>query len=148
MRKSIVLFFVLFGLSLSAQNTKVEILKEFLSGVVILDVKKVDLGQPIVSIKELAQVKADKTMDLTKENIVEALNIAKTYKTCIVTVGEHTLIKITDFKDCSPSGAWGVCMPKGKGYVQKNGVLNEVDDYIKNIIGRPDSIERKIFLFN
>lgn len=148
MRKSIVLFFVLFGLSLSAQNTKVEILKEFLSGVVILDVKKVDLGQPIVSIKELAQVKADKTMDLTKENIVEALNIAKTYKTCIVTVGEYTLIKITDFKDCSPSGAWGVCMPKGKGYVQKNGVLNEVDDYIKNIIGRPDSIERKIFLFN
>jgi hypothetical protein len=39
-------------------------------------------------------------------------------------------------------------MPMAKGYVQKAGVLNEKNDYIKNIIGRPGADSRKIFFFN
>ena len=86
-------------------------------------------------------------MELTKENVDEILEIAKEYKSCYITVGIHTIVRITNLEDCSPSGAWGTRMPKGKGYVQRAGVLNEKVDYIKNIIGRPDSQTRKVFLF-
>ncbi|MBN2595719.1 hypothetical protein [Labilibaculum sp.] len=147
MKKSILILFVFVGFALSAQNTKVEVLKEFLKGTIQLDAGDVDLGQPIFTINELAASKADKVMDLTKENVAEVLAEAKKYSTCIVTVGVHTIVKITDFEDCSPSGAWGACMPMGKGYIQKAGVLSEVSDYLKNIIGRPGSQERKVFLF-
>ncbi|BAX79954.1 hypothetical protein [Labilibaculum antarcticum] len=147
MKKSIFIFFVLFGFALSAQNTKVEVLKEFLKGTIQLDTGDVDVRQPIFSINKLASKKADKAIDLTKENVAEVLAEAKNYSTCIITVGVHTLVKVTDFEDCSPSGAWGVCMPMGKGYIQKGGNLNEAHDYLKNIIGRPGSQEIKVFLF-
>ncbi|PXX97132.1 hypothetical protein DF185_19130 [Marinifilum breve] len=147
MKKSIVILFVLIGFSLSAQNTKLEVLKEFVAGSISFNDEFADLGQPIVTINKLAEKQADKTIDLTKENIKETLELAKTYKTCIITVGVHTIVKITDFENCSPSGAWGANMPMAKGYVQKAGVLNEKNDYIKNIIGRPGSQERKVFLF-
>ena len=147
MKKSIFIFFILFGFALSAQNTKVEVLKEFLKGSFQLDVATIDLEQPIFSINELATVKADKVFDLTKENVTEVFTEAKNYSTCIITVGVHTIVKVTDFEDCSPSGAWGTCMPMGKGYIQKAGVLNVARDYLKNIIGRPGTQERKVFLF-
>lgn len=147
MKKSILIFFVLASLTLSAQNTKVEVLKEFLKGSIELSASNIDLGQPINTVNELAAAKADKVIELTKENISETLVEAKNCKTCIITVGVHTIVKVTDFDDCSPSGAWGACMPMGKGYIQKAGVLNEVQDYIKNIIGRPATQERKVFLF-
>lgn len=147
MKKSILLLFVLVSFTVGAQNTKLEVLKEFLAGTIQLNNENVELGQPIISINELAEQKADKTITLTKENIESALAEAKGYKTCIITVGVHTIVKIVDFDDCSPSGAWGACMPMGKGYIQKAGVLTEVRDYIKNIIGRPATQERKVFLF-
>ncbi|MCT4602952.1 MAG: hypothetical protein N4A59_08650 [Marinifilum sp.] len=148
MKKSIVIVLMLIGVSLSAQNTKLEVLKEFVSGAVSFNDEFADLGQPIITINKLAEEQADKTIELTKDNIEETLEMAKSYNTCIITVGIHTIVKITDFEDCSPSGAWGASMPMGKGYVQKAGVLNEKNDYIKNIIGRPGSQERKVFLFN
>lgn len=147
MKKSIFIFLVFLSVTLSAQNTKVEVLKEFLKGSVQIEAGAVDLGQPILSINDFATAQADKTLVLTKENIAEVLAEAKTYSTCIVTVGVHTIVRVTDFDDCSPSGVWGVCMPMGKGYIQKSGVLTEVNDYLKNIIGRPGSQERKVFLF-
>ncbi|PKQ60517.1 hypothetical protein BZG02_18810 [Labilibaculum filiforme] len=147
MKKYILILFVFVGFTMSAQNTKVEVLKEFLKGSIQLDAGAVDLEQPILSFNELATTKASKVADLTKENIVEVLEDAKNYATCIITVGEHTIVKISNFEDCSPSGAWGACMPMGKGYIQKAGVLSEVNDYLKNIIGRPGTQQRKVFLF-
>jgi hypothetical protein len=147
MKKSIFIFLVFVSFALSAQNTKVEVLKEFLKGSVQIEAEAVDLGQPLFSINELASAQADKTLVLTKENIADVLTEAKSYSTCIITVGVHTIVKVTDFDDCSPSGVWGVCMPMGTGYIQKASVLTEVNDYLKNIIGRPGSQERKVFLF-
>ncbi|RUT78724.1 hypothetical protein [Ancylomarina longa] len=147
MKKSIVFIFVLMGFTLSAQNTKFEVLKQFVSGSINFKAESIDRAQPILSINAIAEEQADKTIDLTKENIAQALETARSYKACFITVGIYTIVKITNFDDCSPSGAWGVCMPMGKGYIQKAGVLNEKKDYIKNIIGRPGNQTRKLFLF-
>lgn len=147
MKKSIVILLVLIGFSLSAQNTKLEVLKAFVAGSINFNDEFADLGQPISTINKLAEQQADKTVELNKENIKETLNLAKTYKSCIITVDVHTIVKITNFNDCSPSGAWGTCMPMGKGYVQKSGILNEKNGYIKNIIGRPGSQNIKAYLF-
>ncbi|WP_372752489.1 hypothetical protein [Labilibaculum sp.] len=147
MKKSFLVFLVFLSFTLSAQNTKVEVLKEFLKGSVQFQPASVNLDQPIFTINELAAVQADKVFDLNKENVAEVLAEAKTYSTCIITVGIHTIVKVTNFDDCSPSGVWGVCMPMGKGYIQKANVLTEVNDYLKNIIGRPSSQEHKVFLF-
>ena len=148
MKKSILILFLFVAVTLHAQNTKLEVLKEFVSGFVNFNDEFADLGQPIVTINNLAEEQADKTIELTKDNTKQTLEIAKGYKACFITVGVHTIVKVTDFEDCSPSGAWGACMPKGKGYVQKSGVLHEKEDYIKNIIGRPGNQVRKVFLFN
>lgn len=147
MKKSIVILFVLIGFTLSAQNTKIEVLKQFLKSEINFENASIDLGQPIASISELAKDQAAETIALTKDNIKDVLQKAKEYKSCYIIVGVHSIVKITNLEDCSPSGVWGTCMPKGKGYVQRAGVLNEKVDYIKNIIGRPDSQMRNVFLF-
>jgi uncharacterized protein len=147
MKKILVILFVIAGLSAKAQSTKYEVLKEFLKGTISLNESETDKGEPIASINTLAEEKADKVVDLTKENIEATLETAKDYETMIITVGNHTIVKVTDLNNCSPSGAWGAKMPMATGYIQKSGVLNEKNDYIKNIIGRPDSQVRKVYLF-
>eukprot|EP01029_Cantina_marsupialis_P010001 TRINITY_DN2294_c1_g1_i2.p3 TRINITY_DN2294_c1_g1~~TRINITY_DN2294_c1_g1_i2.p3 ORF type:complete len:149 (+),score=13.91 TRINITY_DN2294_c1_g1_i2:2750-3196(+) len=148
MKKIIVILFVITGLAVNAQNTKYEVLKEFLKGTISFNESDMDLGQPIASINTLAAGQADKVVDLSKDNIESTLEAAKAYDSVIITVGNHTIVKVTDLNNCSPSGAWGAKMPMATGYVQKAGVLNEKNDYIKNIIGRPDSQVRKVYLFN
>ena len=130
-----------------AQTSKEEIMKDFLTGILNLENQELNAQQPIISINELAKEKADKTIILSKENAEAALKEAKAFKYCILTVGKHTIVKITDFENCSPSGAWGTCMPFGEGFIQK-GELIPQKDYIKNIIGRPDSQTRTLYLFN
>jgi len=65
----------------------------------------------------------------------------------VVTVGFHTIVKVSDFENCIQSGFWGVCMPYAEGYIQK-GSLAPQKDYLNNIIGKPDAQERMMFLFN
>ena len=102
---------------------------------------------PIVSFKKFADTEADKSIILSKENISSSLTKAKKYKYCIITVGTHTIIKVSDFKNCKQSGAWGTCMPIAEGYIKK-GKLKHQNDFINNIIGLPDNQERTMYLFN
>ena len=132
--------------SLNAQ-TKVETLTEFLDGIIKFENASLNEGTPIKDIKVLAGEQADLTKDLTKENIKEVLETAKSYHFCVITVGIHTITRITDLEYTQMSGSWGTKMPMGEGYVQKNG-LNLKNDYINNIIGIPNSQERKIYFFN
>jgi len=130
----------------NAQDTKAATIKEFLKDVISLENEKVSTVAPIKSFNEIAKTKAAKTITLTKENAKESMAEIKNYKNCVITVGRHTIVKVTDAEKCVNSGAWGASMPYGEGYIQK-GVLTPQKDYINNIIGIPDTQERLMFLF-
>jgi hypothetical protein len=142
-----ILFLLLSFTVVKAQETKSETIKTFLKDVIDLQNEEISDGTPIASFNEIANSKAAKTIVLSKENIKESLADAKNYKHCVVTVGYHTIVLVADLNDCSPSGAWGACMPMAEGYIQK-GTLSLKTDYMKNIIGQPDSQDRSMFLFN
>lgn len=148
MKKFIIILFILSGLSCQAQNTKIAVLKQFLTDIIQLDESKLNEQQPIISINEIAKSKAEKTIEINSENIGKALLEAKSYKHCLISVNKHTLIRVISFTDNSPSGAWRTVMPLCKGYIQKSGILYEKKDYLKNLIGRPDSQIRMMYLFN
>lgn len=148
MKKFIFILLVACSLSSQAQNTKIAVLKQFISDVIKIDASKLNQQQPIISINEIAKAKAIKSFEINRENINQSLVEAKEYKHCLITVDGHTLIKVIDFKNSSPSGAWRTAMPMSKGYIQKAGVLHEKKGYLKNLIGRPDSQIRMMYLFN
>lgn len=147
LKNIIIILFVFTSLSSHAQNTKTIVLKQFLTDIVKLDGKALDEEQPIISICEIAKSKADKTIEINYETIGSALLEAKNYKHCLITVDAHTLVKVVSFKDSSLSGIWHVATPICKGYIQKSGVLYDKKDYLKNLIGKPDSQIRTMYLF-
>ncbi|MFC0876746.1 hypothetical protein ACE01N_09130 [Saccharicrinis sp. FJH2] len=131
---------------LNAQTSKKETIAKLFTGVMVMSDANLDDQLPIQSVNELAAEKADKTAEVTKETLPDLLKEAAGYSAVFMTVGNHTIVKITDLKDCQASGAWGTCMPKGEGYVQK-GELQPKEGYINFIIGVPDGQVRKIFMF-
>jgi len=102
---------------------------------------------PIISFKKFANSGANKSITLSKKNITSSLTKAKEYKYCIITVENHTIVKVLDFNKCKQSGAWGTCMPTAEGYIKK-GALKYQKDFINNIIGLPDNQNRTMYLFN
>ncbi len=148
MKKFIIILLVVSGLSCQAQNTKIIVLKQFLSDIIQVDALELNKQQPIISINEIAQTEAEKAITIDRESIGSALLEAKNYKYCLISVDAHTLVRVISFKDSSPSGAWRTAMPLCKGYIQRSGVLYEKKDYLKNLIGRPDSQVRTMYLFN
>ncbi len=133
--------------SLNAQDSKASTIKDFLKDVISLENENISNVTPIKSFNEIAKTKAEDAIIITKENIGEALKEAQQYKYCVVTVGLHTIVLVSDLENCKQSGSWGICMPYGEGYIQK-GSLSPQKDYINNIIGVPDAQERMMFLFN
>ena len=113
-----------------------------------LDGNKLNKQQPIISINAIVKSKAEKAIEINSESIGKALLEAKNYKHCLISVDGHTLVRVISFEDSSPSGAWRAAMPLCKGYIQKAGVLHEKKDYLKNLIGRPDTQIRTMYLFN
>ncbi len=118
----------------------------FLDDVNTLENKDITGKTPIISFKESAKANADKTIIITKENIKSALLTAKEYKHAVIIVENHTVVKITDLNNCKDSGSWAACIPFAEGYIKK-GTLNYKKDYANNIIGRPDTQERILYLF-
>jgi len=133
--------------NVNCQNSKDATIKEFVKGISAFDNEKFSAHEPIKSFNDAAKKIAAKTLSVTKSNITTILLEAKNYKHAIITVGNHTIVKISDFEKCSPSTAWSVCMPKGEGYIQKGGMESK-SDFINNIIGSPDSQTRTIYFFN
>ncbi len=138
-----------FNLNLVGQSTsKVETLTTFLDGITAFQEADFSEAEPLADIKILADTKAAKKIVLTKESIQTALDELANYNKAIIIVGNHTIVKITDHKNCKASGAWGAFMPFGKGLIQKAGVFEPSEDYINNIIGIPDGQERILYLLN
>ncbi len=134
--------------NLIAQDaSKAETLKNFLKGTIDFNAADINQHEPLISLRKQAAAEADHAAELTKENIGTSIQEMKDYSNAIIIVGKHTIVKITDVDDCRQSGAWGACMPKATGYVQKQGQLISHDNYLNYIIGVPDSQERTLYLF-
>lgn len=147
MKKLLLLTLVCCAFTISnAQTSKKEQITELFSGVSAMADVSISEQLPIQSVNISAAEKADKSVALTGENIETVLKEAANYSAVFITVGVHTIVKITDLADCKASGAWGTCMPMGEGFVQKTG-LNAKKDYINNIIGVPDTQRRTVFMF-
>jgi hypothetical protein len=145
---TIIIGVLVMGLSqLNGQNSDGETMKEFLKGIAAFDSENSSSLSTIQLVDAIAGQKAAKSVSITSENIKDALKEAKQYKYCIITVEGHTIVKVTDYENCSQSGSWGVCMPFGEGFIRKGSLLAN-KDYINNIIGKPDSQARMMYLFN
>jgi hypothetical protein len=132
----------LFVMPTIAQENRAEILKAFVKDIPSLATENVSTVNGLIG---ASQKKATKTIDITKENMKASLQEAQG-KTCILVVGSHTFVKFSDTKKCAASGSWGTCMPYGEGYILNNG-FKSVNDYINNIIGKPDDQKRMLFIF-
>ena len=140
------LLLVLFASIIEAQENKADLIKDLTEGVIEINSSDLNENSPISSINKLAYEQASESIILTKENIKEALNKARSYKNIIITVGVHSIVVVNDINKTKMSGSWGCKMPWGKGYIQK-GIMNFKEDYINNIIGIPDAQRRMMFLF-
>ena len=148
MKTTLLIILLCMSVPVLAQQSKGEILQEFLGSVIQLNEEILTHSEPIAGVAELAKNTAAKSMEITKENMAAFLTEARNYQNVIIITGRHTIVKITSLDDCVQSGAWGVCMPKGVGYVQQGGELKEMEGFINSIIGVPDAQKRTAFLFN
>ena len=108
---------------------------------------RVNVQNPIEEFEQNAKSVAAKTMNISKETLDEFLELGKEYKSGVIVVEDHTIVRIDDFETCTNSASWKACIPFGEGYIKK-GELVFQKDYINNIIGRPDSQKRVGYLFN
>jgi hypothetical protein len=134
--------FALFIIPAIAQENKAEILKAFVKDIPSLATENISTVSGLV---DASQKKATKTIEITRENMKASLQEAQG-KTCILVVENHTFVKFSDTKKCAASGSWGTCMPYGEGYISNDG-FKMVNDYINNIIGKPDTQKRTLFIF-
>ncbi|MCZ4693390.1 hypothetical protein DWB61_01625 [Ancylomarina euxinus] len=148
MKKFLIILIMACTLSSQAQNAKITVLKQFLSDLINFDSIAFNEEQPIISISQMAHDNAAEIIKITRENIKLALIEAKSFKHCLIICEHHTLIRIVDNEDCNLSNLWGTCMPLSRAYIQRKGALSEKKDYLKNLIGRPDSKKRTMYLFN
>ena len=73
-------FMAISVLQLSDQTTDGETLKEFLKGITAFDSEKTSSLASINSVNAIAAQKADKTISITPDNIIDALKDARQYK--------------------------------------------------------------------
>lgn len=102
---------------------------------------------PIIAFQKQAEELADDKIVFNKKNIKEVLITSRDYANCVITTGNHTIVKIENMDNCQQSGSWKACMPYVKGYVKK-GKLNYKADYMNNVIGIPDGQQRIAYFFN
>lgn len=138
--------FSLLSITITYAQTNKEKATELFKGVINFDGANLNEDRPISKLNLLAAQQADTMVFLTKENITDVMREAKKYQSCVISVERHTIILVKSWSNCSKSGSWNYCMPYGIGYIQRK-ELEKREDYIKNIIGMPDSQRRTLFLF-
>lgn len=102
--------------------------------------------QPIVDFKSHADKQSAQKMTFNKNSFSEVLSTAKKFKTLVIVVGDHTIVKVKDVNNCNDSASWGACMPYGEGYIKKGSLIYD-ENYINYIIGTPDGQERIAYFF-
>ena len=129
----------------NSSDSESSFVTEFLNDVT--SIESVSNSNPILQFKEDAENIANDILSFSKDNMNDIIENAKRFKHCVITVADHTIIRITDLEDCVQSGSWATKMPFCEGYIKK-GELVYQKDYLNNIIGIPDSQERTAYFFN
>ena len=106
-----------------------------------------EVQNPIQEFTAFALEQADNSLEFDQGNIQEMLDKASEYEHTVVVVEDHTIVHLASLDDCTKSSSWGACMPKAEGFIKK-GDLEKQEDYLNNIIGRPDKQKRIAFYFN
>ena len=145
-RSALFILFSVLSITVIYAQTNTAKVTELFKGAIDFDGANLNEDRPISKLNLLAAQQADTMVFLTKENITNVMREAKKYQSCIISVERHTIILVTSWSNCSQSGSWNFCMPYGTGYIQR-AELEKKEDYIKNIIGTPDSQRRTLFLF-
>jgi len=143
----IILCFVFTFQLVSAQSDMTSQIKNLVGDIIDIHNENISKQNPIKSINDIAKREADTLIYITKKNISSALEKTKEYKYAILTVNNHTIVRITDPKHTVLSGLWAAKMPYGKGYVKKNIKLTFYENHLNYIIGIPDKQTRRLFLF-
>ncbi len=120
---------------------------EVFNGVLDFSDANINESRPVSGIIQISARQADTVFFLTKGNVNNVMKQAKEYKHCIIAVGTHTVVLVNSWSKVSKSGSWNYYLPYGIGYIQRGELINK-EDYIKNIIGTPDSQRRTVFLFD
>lgn len=141
------LFILVVGVNMLFAESKADVLQKFVQDFVAIDASQLTSAEPIAQLATILLEKADKSISISKSTISEALAEGKNFSKVIIVVGKHTVIIVENFDDCKQSGAWGACMPLGTSLIQKSGSFTQKEDYINNLMGIPDTQERKMFLF-
>ena len=143
----IILCFVFTFQLVNAQSDLTSQIKNLVGDIIDIHNENISTQNPLKSINEIAEKEADTVIYITKENISSAFKKAKEYKYAILTVENHTIVRITAPKNTVLSGSWAAKMPYGKGYVKKNIKLTFYENHLNFIIGIPDKQTRRLFLF-
>ena len=144
---SLVAAFILQGCSEVSQDESSiygNLVQDFMNDISVLE--KVEDSAPILVLYDEAYKSAYKSEVVTKDNIQALFDEARNFKKAMLIVENHTVVCIKNWEDCTPSNAWGACMPSATGYIKK-GALIKQSGYINSIIGIPDNQARTIFFF-
>ncbi len=129
-------------------DNKTDEVELLINNILSFNADQLDNDEPIVSVLDLAYQQASKAIPISASNMESVLGEAQQFKSMLLVVGNHTLVKITDLENCKKSTSWGCCMPIGVAITQKSGEMKKRKDYINNLIGTPDSQIRTVFLFD
>ena len=127
----------------TARHVDPELARNFVIDIALLE----EVEDPINSFSASANQSAEKQMTVTKDNIKEVLETAKEYTNSVFVKADHTIVIVDNVGECQESGSWDACMPFGRGFIKK-GRLNHNEDFINNIIGKPDSQKLTVYFFN
>lgn len=107
MKKYFLLITILFTfIYVKAQTNMANQISQLVSEIINIDSSNLNKNNPIRSINIYAKQYADSIIYLDKKNMNESLIKAKKYKYAILTVEEHTVLKIIDFNKEVLSGSW------------------------------------------
>lgn len=138
---------ILLMIGCSGDNSAVDSARLFNASRDIENIKSWEEHNPIEVFLTLATKEADEAISLNEGNMNMSIQKANKYENCIIVVDNHTIVRVENLKNCQASGSWKTCMPIAKGFVQK-GELQAKEDFLNNIIGKPDLQQRMMFLFD
>lgn len=149
MKKSVLIVLVILGMASCTSEKKKEAnpaLASVATNFVHSPESLLDVNDPINSFIAGAESVAIESFSFEKDNVKLMLAKMEEFESAVIVVKDHTVVLLAKGEDCQHSKSWDVCMPYARGFIKK-GELVYQEDFINNLIGKPDATERTIYFF-